>query len=102
MRKTTLAPWQLLRSVHMEKNYLGKAGYRCCTTGNPPLEVAPGQRKTYVNSYRCQTMHRGKVDAGVSELPRGNELSWDQVNRPLNCDLIRSLTGVALGATIQL
>ena len=28
-------------------------------------------------------MHRGKVDPGVSELPRGNELSRDQVNRPL-------------------
>ena len=50
---------------------------------NPPLEVAPGQQKTHVNSYRRQTMHRGKVDPGVSELPRGNELSWDHVNRPL-------------------
>ena len=49
---------------------------RCCTTGNPPLEVAPGQRKTPVNSYRGQTVHRGKVDPGVSELPR------DHVNRP--------------------
>ena len=27
MRKTTLAPRQLLHSVHMEKSYLGKAGY---------------------------------------------------------------------------
>ena len=27
MRKTTLAPGQLLRSVHMEKSYLGKAVY---------------------------------------------------------------------------
>ena len=27
MRKTTLAPGQLLRSVHMEKSYHGKAGY---------------------------------------------------------------------------
>ena len=25
--KTTLAPGQLLRSVHMEKSYLGKASY---------------------------------------------------------------------------
>ena len=69
MRKTALAPGQLLRSVHMEKSYLGKAGY-------PPLEVAPGQRKTHVNSYRRQTVHRGKVDPGVSELSR------DHVNRP--------------------
>ena len=28
-------------------------------------------------------MHRGKVDPGASELPRGNELSRDHVNRPL-------------------
>ena len=27
-------------------------------------------------------MHRGKVDPGVSELPRGNELSRVHVNRP--------------------
>ena len=80
MRKTTIAPGQLLRSVHMEKSYLGKAGY-------PPLEVAPGQRKTHVNSYRRQTVHRGKVDPGASELPRGNELSRDHVNRPLDMQI---------------
>ena len=61
MRKTTLALGQLLSSVHMENSYLGKAGY-------------PGQRKTHVNSYRRQTVHRGKVDPGVSKLPWGNEL----------------------------
>ena len=83
MRKTTLAPGQLLRSVHMEKSYLGKAGYPVLYKGNPPLEVAPGQRKAHVNSYRRQTVQRGKVDPGVSELPRGNELSGDHVNRPL-------------------
>ena len=49
---------------------------RCCTTGDPPLDVATGQRKTNVNSYRRQTVHRGKVDSGV------NELSPDHVNRP--------------------
>ena len=52
------------------------------TTGNPPLEVAPGQGEIHMNSYRHQTMHRGKVDPGVSELPRGNELSRNHVNRP--------------------
>ena len=83
MCKTTLAPGLLLRSVHMEKSYLSKAVTRCCTSGNPPLEVTPGQQKAHVNSYRRQTMHRGKVDPGVSELPRGNELSRDHVNRPL-------------------
>ena len=82
MRKTTLAPGQLLRSVHMEKVTSARRVTRCCTKGNPPLEVAPRQRKTPVNSYRRQTMHRGKVDPGVSELPRGNELSRDHVNRP--------------------
>ena len=35
-----------------------------------------------MNSYKRQTMHRGKVDPGVSELPRGNELSRDHVNKP--------------------
>ena len=75
MRKTTLAPGQLLRSVHMEKSYLGKAGYLV------PLEVAPGQGEIHVNSYRRQTMHRGKVDPGVSELLRGNELSRDHVKK---------------------
>ena len=28
-------------------------------------------------------MNRGKLDPGVSELPRGSELSRDHVNRPL-------------------
>ena len=65
MRKTTLAPGQLLRSVHMEKS----TSARCCATGNSPLEVAPGQRKTHVNSYRRQTVHRGRVDPGIRELP---------------------------------
>ena len=49
--------------------------------GDPTLEVTPGQRNTYVNSYRRQTMHRGKVDPEVSELPRGNELSRDHLNK---------------------
>ena len=62
MCKTTYARGQLLRSVHMEKSYPGKAG---CTTGKPPLEVAPGPGEIHVNSYRRQTMHRGKVDPGV-------------------------------------
>ena len=42
MHKTYLAPGQLLRSVYMEKSYLGKAG-------NTSLKVAPGQQKTHVN-----------------------------------------------------
>ena len=54
---------------------------------HPPLEVAPGQRKTHVNSYRRQTVHQGKVYPEVTELPRGNELSRDHVNRPLETSL---------------
>ena len=59
-----------------------------------PREVAPGQRKTHVNSCRRQTVHRGKVDPGVSELPRGNELSLDHVNRPLVSDDVRNQKGL--------
>ena len=33
MRKTTLAPGQLLHFVHMEKSYLGKAGYPVLYSG---------------------------------------------------------------------
>ena len=80
MRKTTLAPGQLLRSVHMEKSYLGKAGYLVLYNGLPATRSCPGQGEIHVNSYRRQTMHRGKVDPRVSELPRGNGLSWDHVN----------------------
>ena len=55
-----------------------------CSHGEKlPRQVAPGQRKTHVNSYRHQIVHQGKVDHGVSELPQGNELSSDHVNRPL-------------------
>ena len=76
MRKTALVPRQLLRSVHMEKSYL------VLYNGLPASRSCPGQGEIHVNSYRRQTMHRGKVDPGVSELPRGNELSQDHVNIP--------------------
>ena len=69
MCKTTLAPGELSRSVHMEK-------VTSARQVNRPLKVVPGQRKTDVNSYRGQTVHRGKVDPGVIELP------GDHVNRP--------------------
>ena len=35
MRKTTLAPGQFLRSVHMKKSYLGKAGYPVLSVTTP-------------------------------------------------------------------
>ena len=82
MRKTNLARRQPLLLFTWRKVTSARRVTQCCTAGNPPLEVASGQRKTHVNSYRRQTVHRGKVDPGVSELPRGNELSRDHVNRP--------------------
>ena len=83
MRKTTLAPGQLCVLFTWRKVTSARRVTRCCTTGNPPLEVSPRQRKTHVSSYRRQTVHRGKVVPGVSELPRCKELSRDHVNRPL-------------------
>ena len=50
-------------------------------SSNLPLEVAPGQGQIDVNSYRRQTKHRGKVDPGVSELPRGSDLCRRYVNK---------------------
>ena len=82
MRKTTVSQGNICVLFTWTKVISERRVTRCCTTGNPPLKVAPSQRKTHVNSYRRQTMHRGKVDPGVSELPRGNELSRDHANRP--------------------
>ena len=86
MRKTTLARGNFCVLFTWRKVALARLpGYKvtwCCTTGNPPLEVAPRQGEIHVNSYRRKTMHRGKVDPAVSELPRGNELSLDHVSRP--------------------
>ena len=36
-------------------------------------------------------MHQGKVDTGVSELPRGNELSRNHVNRPTDLSFLHLL-----------
>ena len=41
-------------------------------------------------------MHRGKVDPGVSELPQGNELSRDHVNRPLDSALFLNFHHIIL------
>ena len=46
------------------------------------VQFFTGQQKAHVNSYRRQTVHRGKVDPGVSELLRGNKFPWNYVNRP--------------------
>ena len=76
MCQITLAPGNLCILFTWRKVTSARRVTRCCTTGNPPLRV-------HVNSYRCQTVHRGKVDPRVSELPWGNELSRDHVNWPL-------------------
>ena len=68
MHKTTLAPGQLCVLLTLRKVTSARRVTWCCTTGKPPRKVAVGQRKTYVNSYSHQTVHRGKVDPGVSEL----------------------------------
>ena len=67
MPKTTLSRWQLLLSVHVEL---------------PRQGGLPGVLPQGNGSYWRQTVHRARVDRGVSELARGNELSWDHVNRP--------------------
>ena len=43
----------------------------CCTRRNSPLVVALGQQKIHMNSDRHQAVHKGKIDPGVDELPRG-------------------------------
>ena len=71
---------ELLRSVHMEESYLSKAGLVQRVTR---LSKLPRDNKnTSMHSYRRQTVHQSKVDPGVSELPWGNEMHWDHVNRP--------------------
>ena len=70
-----------LCSVRMEICYVGKVTW-CCTTGSPPLEVAPGQRKAHVNGNRRQTVDRDKINPGVTELLRV------YVKRPLGISLL--------------
>ena len=67
MRKTTLARGNFCVLFTWRKVTSARRVTQCCTTGNPPREVAPGQRKTRVNSYRRQTMHRGKDDPGATK-----------------------------------
>ena len=47
------------------------------------LSKLPRGNEKLANSYRRQTVHRGKVDPGVSELPR------DHVKRPLGFQMSR-------------
>ena len=80
MRETTVALGNFCVLFTWRNVTLARPVTWCCTTGNPPLEVAPGQGEILVNSYRPCTEE--KLTPGVSELPRGHELSRDHVNRP--------------------
>ena len=68
MRKTALVPGQLLRSVHMEKSYLGKAGYPVLDNGLPASRSCPRATKNSCEQLQASDRARGKVDPGVSEL----------------------------------
>ena len=80
MRQTTLALGNCYVLFTQRKVTSARQVIRCCTTDNPPLGVDLGQRKTHANSHRHETMHRGKVELRVNELPWGNELSLNHVN----------------------
>ena len=72
MRKTTLAPGQLLHSVHMEKSYLGKAGYLGPVHMIPGQLIAPGQlTDPRVNFASMHGLTPVTVHMSFS-LPRGN------------------------------
>ena len=75
MRKTTVAPGQLLSSVHMEKSYLSKAGYPVLYNGLPASRSCPGATK---NSGGRGEGHLSKGVAltrgGSAKLNRGANL----------------------------
>ena len=64
MRKTTLHPGQLLRSVHMEKSYLGKAAYPVLYTG------LPGATKNSCEQLQASDHAPRQVDPGAMSCPR--------------------------------
>ena len=82
MSKTALAPGQLLRSVHMEKSYHGKAGYPVLYKGLPASRSCPRATKNSCEQLQASDRAPRQSLPGVIELPRGNELSRDHVNRP--------------------
>ena len=73
MCKTALAPGQLLRSIHIDKCYLGIAGY---TPGNTPLETAPGHRQAHMKEWQTSDRRPRQNQPGAPDLPRFH------VNRP--------------------
>ena len=79
MRKTTLAPGNFCFLFTWTKFISVRWVTWCYTTGNPSLKVASGQRKTHVNSYRRQTVDRGKPV--VTDLPQDKQLPRVHANR---------------------
>ena len=77
MHKTTLVPGQLLRLLHMEKSYHGKAGL----PGVVQRVIRPS-KLPWGNENSCERLLQASDRAprqsrpqGVIELHRGNELS---------------------------
>ena len=70
MRNATLEPRKLFLSFHKEK--LPQQG-----------GLSNVATKNSCEQLQASTVHQGKVDPGVSELPLVNELSRNHVNRPL-------------------
>ena len=69
MRKTALAPGNFSFCSHGEKLPRQGGLLDVVQRVTRPLEVAPRQRKSHVNSYRRQTMHRGKFNPGSVSCP---------------------------------
>ena len=81
--------WEIILNIndkHMQDYCCPQATFALCSQGGklrwqgrllgvvqwvtPTSRSCPGaKRESHVNSYRHQTMHRGKVDPRVSELP---------------------------------
>ena len=80
MRKTALAPGQLLRSVHMEESYHGKAGYPVLYKGLPASRSYPGATK---NS--CEQLQASDRSPRQS-LPRGHWVAPGQWVVPGSCE----------------
>ena len=55
--------WGNFAVLFIQRKFTSSRGViRCWTTGSPPLEVAPGQRKAHANSNGRQTVDRGKFN----------------------------------------
>ena len=70
MHETTLAPGQLLRSVHMEKSYLGKAGLPDVVEQVTPLTKLPrGKEKLIWTVTGVRPYTKAKLTPGLVSCP---------------------------------